>query len=309
MNISMQTYLNLVDGGRPVLEDTGHDCCHQAVVDLLIHALDQGSLRTEGVWRLDRREAYRLEDRTGYRPAGGWKKLCALAAGCGVVRAQADGFVAVGRLEDVEGWGMEETRRRLLEAFCRNLVPPGAAAGVFMVLGVHPLWGLRLAHRLHRPGGECLGLSTAEEKILLTLERTVFGALAGVFAALRQLEPGRRYGVDALCGLVGECCNLARKRAGQARQIANELAFIEDDESWDDFEANSRAQHRALDFTTEGLIASVLVPAGAIRRFDDSTFCVMDKAFDQICVGNLGEKEQNQWLAMVINGGARSLVA
>src|SRR5690554_473867 len=161
MDTSMQSFLNLVEGGRPLVEGSTHDC-HQSAMDLLGHALERGSLRTEGVWRLHRAEARRLEERTGYRPAGGWKHFCALAAGCGIIRARSHDFEPRATLEDVATWGVDGTRTRLLEGFTQYLVPPQAAAGFFLVLGVHPLWGLRLAHRMHGHDEKTLGMSDAE---------------------------------------------------------------------------------------------------------------------------------------------------
>lgn len=304
----MQTYLNLVEGGRPLVEDGTYDC-HQAVTDLLGHALDNGGLRTEGVWRLHRAEARRLEESTGYRPPGGWKKFCSLAAGSGVVRATADDFQPDAELSEVAEWGVAGTRRRLVEAFTRTLVPPQAAAGFFVVLGVHPLWGLRLAHRMHGHHAKDLAMSETERSVLDTLEEIVFGALGGIIAALRQLEPTKRYGVEALTGVVGECCAKARRKDNDSRELANTLALLQDDPDWTSFEQDSRAHHRALDFTTEGLIDSVLVPAAALTRFDDGTFCVTEHAFEGILVGHMKEHKQNQWLATLISGSLGHLVA
>jgi hypothetical protein len=308
MNTSMQTYLNLVEACPMPAPVSDYDC-HQAVVDLLGHALTRKSLATEGVWRLHREEVWRLEQATGYRPPSGWKKLCALAAGCGVLTARSEDFVPAARLETIEDWGPARTRIELLEAFSQRLVPPAAAAALFLLLGIHPLWGLRLAHRVHRSGGPCSSADDIEAQLVDRVDEMVFGALSGIIATLRQLEPHRRYGVDALSSLVGQCCARARREAMTDAFIGGQTVFIDDGEPRMWVSEKRDAQIRAQDFTTEGLIGSVFVPAAAMTRFDDGTFCVSDHGFAGVRVGRLEEYEQNRWLTTMISGEQGNWVA
>src|SRR5690606_12999066 len=48
--------------------------------------------------------------------------------------------------------------------------------------------------------------------------------------------------------------------------------------------------------SARSFLESVFIPAGALRRFDDGTFCIFEDAFDAIQVGTLDTAAQNNLL-------------
>jgi hypothetical protein len=329
----LHSYLELVENGREMPEAPVPPQVHEPLLKLLARAGERGELPVEGAWRLDSREARTLEKLHEMSPAGGWAGLAGLACGCGVLRACREGFAAEMELAELVGWDDKQASRRLVEAFTRLLVPPSTAAGLFILLGLHPAWGLRVAHATHARGrseftGEPPQLGGVSgtrgdmsvepgwrdetlfpQQTAERIEETVFAAIATVVATLRKLSPTCRYPVDALAGLVQEACRFARCSAEEGLEDAHEIGdglapFLSRST-----EAAGARNTRTLDFATVDLLDSLLVPSGVGRRFDDGTFCVFKDALDGVRVGGFDADAQEVKLTWMLAGEVGCLVA
>lgn len=327
----LHAYLELVENGRPLEQKPQAPPLHEPLMKLLAVAHAEGELGVEGAWRLDSRECRKLEKRHEMSPPGGWASLAGLACGCGVLRARREGFEPELQLAELTHWDDAAARTRLLEAFTRLLVPPATAAGLFILMGLHPAWGLRVAHATHARGrseftGETpLNSSGIEpgwrdeslfpQATAALIEDAVFTAIAIVVAALRKLSPGERYPVDALGGLVYQASKFARQcveeqldscaNGGVDGGLDGGLApFL-----GDGTEDKSTRNYRTLDFATVDLLDSLLVPAGVARRFDDGTFCLFDGALDGVRVGEMDADAQEVKLTWMLAGEAGCMVA
>ena len=304
---TMERYLDLVENGRG-LAGRGYSvpCIKRALEALLEYTESHGSLPLEGAWRLDAEAGRRLEEVTGYVPAGGWRGVASLAAGCGVLAASREAFDPNLELAALQEWSDAEATQRLLEAFTRRLVPPTTAAGLFIMLGLHPAWGVHLAHRSHRrfADGEVEMPDRSsdhraelfDESSYEVVERTVFGAIAGIVGALRDLEPEQTYPLDALAGLIESVCKSARREATDRRPEGGWPGLS----PFVDLEPEGRSNWRVIDFTTSDLIDAFLVPAGAAHRFNDGSFCVAPGAFDGLRVGEMAPSAQDEHLMRLL---------
>jgi len=314
---TMERYLDLIENGR-ALAGRGYTipCIKQGLIALLDHAGAEGKLPLEGAWRLDAEAGRRLEEATGFVPAGGWRGLASLAAGSGVLSASREAFEANLAVERLRNWSDDEATRRLSEAFTRRLVPPTTAAGLFIMLGLHPAWGVHLAHRSHRRFDEdgTVDLPEREEThreelfdctCYEVVEEAVFGAVAAIVGALRELEPDQSYPLDALAGLIEAVCRAARRRAEDKRPEPGWPGLS----PFVDLRNEGRSNWRVIDFTTSDLIDAFLVPAGAAHRFNDGTFCVAPGAFDELRVAGMEPEAQDEELMRLLCDGPDSRVA
>lgn len=303
----MTRFVDLIESGRKEPNAFDGAGMSRAVVALYKRCRAREGLEAEGVWRLARREVLELQRETDYRPPGGWRALCALAVGTGVLKARDDGFVT-GPV-DPEEWSEDDgIRSRLLESFTRWLIPPSTAAGLFLAMGVHPLWGLRLARRLHvdAPTIEEPAEGWRDEKLLPeedleALRKGVFAALSVVASGLRRLEDDRRYGLEALTGFVGEAIDFGRDRietTGEGLEVLIE-----------DVGEPQKARARSTEFAARELFDGVLVPAGVMRRYDDETFGVDPGVWRDVRVGHLGTDAQRTWFQCFLVEEDSSLVA
>jgi hypothetical protein len=329
----LHSYLELVENGREMSEAPDAPAVHEPLLELLAHATEHGDMPVEGAWRLDSRVSRDLEKCHEMSPAGGWAGLAGLACGCGVLRAHREGFAAEMDFAELVRWDEEVARRRLIEAFTRLLVPPATAAGLFILLGLHPAWGLRVAHATHargrseftgeppRPAISATGCAAGVEpgwrdetlfpdETAVCIEQAVFAAVATIVATLRKLSPTCRYPVDALAGLVHEACRFARHSAEERSGGVDEMIepglkpFLSRPD-----DASGARNYRTLDFATVDLLDSLLVPAGIARRFDDGTFCVFEDALDGVRVGEMDADAQEVKLTWMLAGEVGCMVA
>lgn len=313
---TMERFLELTDDGRPLEdEEVTVPCVRQSLLHLYDFAVDRGGLNLEGAWRLDTNAARELREVAGYVPAGGWRGLASLAAGCGVLEATREEFRPSCERDPLADWNSNAATRRLLEAFTRRLVPPSTAAGLFILLGVHPAWGVHAAHRSHRRFDDASGVlveSSEEgrrpelfpEAVAELVDRAVFEAVAALVATLRRLQDARVYSLDALARFVESVCRRVRSRAERDYEEIDDAGlppFVDLDQR--------SANWRVLDFTTSDLVEAFLVPAGAAHRFNDETFCVFSDTLSGARVGPHDSQAQNEVLTAVLSGDSDCRVA
>ncbi len=274
-----------------------------AIMHLLAYAGANHKLPCDVPWRLDQKAVRELERTSGMRPTGGWRELCSLAAGARYFSATGDAFLPITTLEDVIYDTTETLRTKLLESFTIHLAPPSSAASLFLLMGIHPVWGLRLAYATHQQDQEIsrtMRFGERDESIfplstLQTLQSCVYGMMACMVAAFRKLDPQQSYSIDALAGLLDAIGQHTRRKIEvnlKRNNVASLPVFLSED-LWED-ELKSQSHQRSVEITTRNYIEQIFVPAGAMRRFDDGTFAVFEGAFDAIQVGKLNDAAQNK---------------
>ncbi len=302
----MTQFIDLVESGKKEEQEFDVHRVVRALLALQERCREQGKLACEGVWRLHRKEVRTLTEQQGFRPPGGWRGLCSLAVGTGVLRADEDCFV-VGSYDGSQ-WDAQEVRTRLLESFTRWLIPPATAAGLFLAMNVHPLWGLRLARKLHVDApmidGPVEGWrdeALLPEQDLAELRKGVFAALSTVLSGLRRLRSDERYGEEALVGFVGEAIEFGR---GQIEAGGEGLEVLIEDVGH-----SEKAAARSTEFAAREFFEGVLVPAGVMRRYDDGTFAMDVDVLEKVRVGALGRDAQRSWLQTFLASCPDALVA
>ena len=304
----MTHFIDLLETRAPL----GGAAPHHAA-PLLIPALDalrahleeHDELRTESVWRLHRATAAALSLRGAPRPPGGWRAFCSLLAGTGFLSTRDDAFLPGPELHCP--WTRDEVAasRHLLESFTRFLIPPAAAASLFLSMGVHPLWGLRLARRRHDDAAFLPAMEGWKDESLFgdeglsELRKAVFAALSLLVASLRRLDAEHRYSLDALTGLIAQAL---RYGARQIEDPGGPVPIVIQD-----------LQHgvaaRTLELAARELLDSVLIPAGLLRRLDDDTFLLFASSLEELQVGHLGADAQRTWLQCFLVDDGPFLVA
>jgi hypothetical protein len=125
---------------------------HETCIALLelAHARG-GALPQRSSWQLDPMVEYTMTQKGYAPPEGGWGACVALLAAAGLFRCTPEGFVASMSVEEFSARFEHaiEVQVIMLEAWTRALVPPQLAAGLFMLLGLHPSWALKLASSVH----------------------------------------------------------------------------------------------------------------------------------------------------------------
>ena len=205
----LQAHQKLLESGRPRGAEPDIVAPSRALVDLVRFADDGHTLASIHPWELAPRVSRELEDRFGYTPPGGWARLTGLAAGAGIVHATPDRFVVLATADWIEGQP-HRFCTRMVEAFTKRLIPPAAAAALYVALDVHPLWGLELGRDVgacQHPHGPSPGAKTA----LPVVRELVFGTLTGLVTSLRCVEADLRYPADVLGDVLWESAVSARR--------------------------------------------------------------------------------------------------
>jgi hypothetical protein len=214
---------------------------------------------TSGAWKMSRDAATRIRERVQATPPGGWRALGALSCGpSAYLNAKRDAFLAGASPRDLD---LEPTlvRKTLVEQFTRYLVPPTTSAGLFIMLGIHPAWGVHIAHTLRRDDpGDGKPMFSAQ-----TRDCVMFGireALSDIVQSLRSLEPGVSYNIADLSDVVGRVME-------DVRDLQQEIPYDSTglDPYVDAADATS-GSWRASDFTRSDLLDAWLIPAGIARR-------------------------------------------
>ena len=277
----------LLEAARPPTNPLQLQSPFGALVDLVELADERGLLESAHPWELAPSVCRKLEERSTHQPAGGWARLVGLAAGTGLLEASGDGFVVQMRAEELPG-GPDGTRRELVEAFTTRLIPPAAAAALYVALDVHPLWGLELGREV---GSTCVDtgpVTAPSRKALPVVKELVFGTLAGLLTSLRCLNPSARYPVDALGDVLWWSAVRARELAGADQFRAIGLPI---------FGEGSPAQRRMLTtrLAISDLLDFVFVPAGVARRDDSGWFMADRAALLDVCAGDWDLEQQVGW--------------
>lgn len=266
----MQTSINKSNEQADTLSQTNVEEPNlvQNLKDLLDYAhneTDEG-LPMKGPWRLHPSTVSALKDYTDGTPPGGWDAFTGLVCGAEYLQADSSVFEPMVDAEDFTDLEEADFRKQLVEGFTRQMIPPKAAAGLFLMLDIHPVWGLRVARRVQR---EHRTLSTVEPKkldgvnneILERVRSLIFDVLDGIIGVLKTLEPDKTYCIEHIIDSLAEVIAERRQRY--------QLNDIETDgESMPVRIAGEDELNRLSDFMTSDLFDGVLVPGGAVYWLD-----------------------------------------
>lgn len=301
----MNSFVDLLENAYPV-EVEVTDRPIGPLLDAIQRRADcQDGLQVEGIWRLHRREAQELEGALGQSPPGGWLGLTSLAVGTGILRAREDSFITGPEESPLWLKEEEECRRRLVEAFTRWLIPPSVAAALFLGLGIHPLWGLRLARRLHHdaPMMDCFSMPWRDEELmpeaaLSELRKGIFAGLSVILSGLRSLHSHRRYSAEGLRHFLLE---------------ALEYGFLQIEDDFEglslligDPEQMGLSRTRGLEIAATEIIEGVFLPAGILRSQPEGGFSLRPELLETVQVGHLGRDAQQTWFQCYLVGEART---
>lgn len=117
------THIRLLDAARAMREVASLDCNRP--------------------WSISTDCERKLTQIAGFIPHGGWRNLVSLLAGL-VEQTENDRLVFS---PDLDNWNEQQLWQDAKALFSDKLMPPNAAAHLFIMLGIHPLWGLRLAQQ------------------------------------------------------------------------------------------------------------------------------------------------------------------
>lgn len=250
----------LLDTARPLAHEPLPYDVRAAAYAVLEQACDTGGLELEGSWRLSPRAARDLELRYDTSPPGGWSRFVGLMAGTPWMTVGPGRFFTSVTPDKLPG--ERDVRRALLSSFTEKLVPPTTAGELFVHLGLHPSWGVRLATMLHgtrqRP---------EEEEMLTACAKGVYLTVSTILQALRPLPSGYSYDLGAFGSLVHTACqkghSVIKRTSSNPSIFLSHLLGVTPD-------LTSRI-HR---FATVELFDGVLLPAGAVTRCDGDRFSV-----------------------------------
>ena len=299
-------YIDLLEDAMPLIGPARAAPDHRLAVRALVHlATELGHLSLDGPWHLSSTYNHSLTHAAGFTPQGGWHGLAGLLVGAHLFHADRKrGFLPQISPEELVTLSADELQQRLTEGFLRYYTPPTTMAGLLMVLGVHPSWGLRLVYEAqrqttmatHRPWYN--DQARFPQKTFEVIQRMLVMVISALFDVLLSLEHDRRYHIDWFARLVMEASVQVRE------------ALVAQFPHWDELATplfimqalrGDIGLQRARGFVFNDLFKLYLVPAGVIRCFDDGTFCVHEGAlkpdYRLHCFGTLAD---GQGLAKVL---------
>jgi hypothetical protein len=278
----------------------------------LIFALDitdseyGGSLPMKGPWQLDPACARQLHAKRQQTLPAHWSGLIGLASNGTFFKTNGDNFIPQISSEEVAQAPADRLQKKLLETFTAQLIPPSTAAGFFLLLGIHPVWGLRVARRVQRQTREdappVKRQSGSREAKLEMVRDAVFEALGGIMAMLRNLENGQRYPLEHFTDCMRRCCASARQQI----QISDEGSTSDLPILFSSGKSKA-AESRAITFATSDFFKSFLVPANVVRLCPDSTFCIRPDRLSNIRVDDRDVESQNRALADLMHDQRHSV--
>lgn len=292
------TFHHLVSSSKSLDEPPKRSSTASVVQFLLDYAHNHQPLGTQAAWRLSPKVEREIEAAAGFRPPGGWAHLTGLLAGTRHLKAKHDGFIL---LEKVDPRDLTDSQLQveLVEAMTRKLVPPATAASIFIALGIHPAWGLRLAWEVQNasrgdawaaipPMGELLSAEGLEPA-----RKAVFVFIALTVGVLERLQPHQSYTVDAFASVLEDVVSFARS-VGKCRVKPGEdhlSCFLNDHGS----------NRRVIQVLARDLLDDVFVAAGVVRDVGDARFAVTSDALDSVQVDEMTKKERDAWLAAFLD--------
>jgi hypothetical protein len=287
------TYNHLVEGAKPLQEQLEHSSTSTAIRFLLDYAR-RHTLHTEAAWRLSSRVERELEAAAEYRPPGGWASLAGLLAGTGRLNAKRDKFILqpsapFGGLSD------REILIELAEAMTRKLVPPATAASIFIALGIHPAWGLRLAWEIQNAGrGEAMAANPPMEELLSAeglepARKAVFVFIALVVGILQKLEHQKSYAIDLFAAVLDDAVRFARSVGECHAEVTTDdlPCFLSDDSS---------VNRRVIQVLARDLLDDVFIPSGIVRDVGDGRFAVLSEGLDDVRVDEMDREQREEWM-------------
>lgn len=258
----------------------------------------QGSLEANDGWRLARREIKELRKRAAGTPPGGWSSLVNVMAGCGYFSAETDAYYPNIAAQDLLKLPARRLQSRAVEAFTRYLAPPQVAAGLFIAMGIHPIWGLRVANAVECPYRPPSPIPEIFERMMPEshvegVRQMIFGTLSIIVASLRKLPPNRAYPETAMVALIEVAVNAVRRTIDLGAPSPDILELYNTDLS-------PMLAHVAAAELWDSLATQVFVVAGLIERLNTLEFVVDSPALDLIEVDLMGANEQEKWLDFLL---------
>lgn len=238
-----------------------------------------GKLPCSSAWQLDGHIAQVMAQRGHRAPEGGWGPCIALLAAAGIFHSEEGGFVACLTPEAflTRFASPGDVQRVMIEAWTRALVPPTLAAGLFLLLGLHPYWGLKVAGSVHttlvqheplmahQPHKRC----DFDDPTVVSLTRIVFDLIEGTLSALRGLDGHTLYSEEVL----GESLwphvlrAIKRLRALHAELPPGKLGLFYQ-------ETDLLVTRERLFLWCGELMHELLLPTELATRLPDGRFCV-----------------------------------
>lgn len=277
-------YIDLLEDSMPLIGPARAAPDHRLAVRALVHlATELGHLKLDGPWHLSSTYNHSLTHAAGFTPQGGWHGLAGLLVGAHLFHADRKrGFIPQISPEELITLSADELQQRLTEGFLRYYTPPTTMAGLLMILGVHPSWGLRLVYEAqrqttmatHRPWYN--DQTRFPQKTFEAIQQMLVMVISALFDVLLALDHQRRYRIDRLAHFTLEACALARtlvlEQCPHCHDLPTPLFILQLHRDI------ATSGHRVRAFINNDLFEHYLIPAGVVRRFDDQTFCVNQDA-------------------------------
>lgn len=297
------SFVHLIEDAKPLTQRPENQSITRAAKALLEFAKSMGTLEVEAAWRLASNVERRIEAEAGFSPPGGWSRLSALLAGTKYLRATKRGFVIAPATFDND-LGDEKLHKELVEAMTLQLVPPATAASIFIALGIHPAWGLRLAWEVQhrdRPAASTTRPTMCEwlpAEALEPIHKGVFVFISLVIGILARLRCDQSYATQRLGDVIEDAARFAR-------QIAEENMVDIDPEHFNPLLEGADSNRRITDVLTRDLLEGVFLPAGVVRDVGDGRFVVVADIFGDVRVDNIDHSEREGWFERFLSSEGR----
>lgn len=267
-----------------------------AALDLLDYLHKTGSIETPYPWALDVRDNRRLEAHFGYAPAGGWARFCNVFTGTGATRMDMFGFHAVDELGSWQEVSDKDFRVSFTESLTRYFIPPNVAAGLFVLLGIQPLWGLQLV-KLQGRAGNVFDANLCPAENINAVKVATFGMLSATFEAIAALGHHNSYPNHALASLMLDAARFARSKAERLATRKGSIPVFNDD-----------VRPKMADMFASDLVKNLLVPAGMAKELPNDRV-VFHPSMKEVDVGHLTRGERHLWFqGLVGNNEVRSIL-
>ncbi len=190
-----------------------HEMC--IVLLKLAHARG-GTLPQSSPWQLDPMVDYAMSLKGYAPPEGGWAACMSLLAATGIFVCTTEGFEARMSVHTFRERFEHpaDVQVAMLEAWTCALMPPHLAAGLCLVLGVHPSWTLKLAGSVHtrfvdEEGAHMVGnlahkVDHFDDPLIVLWGRLCFELISGIISEIETLSVCTHISIDLLTDLIWE---------------------------------------------------------------------------------------------------------